>query len=81
MISHSYRSFDLSGKLSFELMWSGDMKNLKNIHEETEVCRKEVEFYKKLVDHWEGRWKQEWVTEQEHEKARKLREETREIAK
>ena len=57
------------------------MKNLENIHEEREVCQKEIEFYKKLADHWEGRWKQEWVTEQEQEKVRKIREETIGIAK
>ena len=37
------------------------MTNLGEMCKEVDLLRKEVEFQKKLVDYWEGRWKQEYA--------------------
>ena len=58
MIDYSFRSFDFHGRLSFDFKGIGDMTNLEGMHKEIDTLRMEVEFQKKLVDYWEGRWKQ-----------------------
>ena len=37
------------------------MINLTDLHKKMEILRKEVEFQKKLAEHWEGRRKQEYL--------------------
>ena len=36
------------------------MTNLADMHKEIEIFRKEIKLQKQLVEHWEGRWKQEY---------------------
>ena len=48
------------GRLSLEFERIGKIAHLAEMYKEIEILRKEVEFQKRLAEHWEGRWKQEY---------------------
>ena len=37
------------------------MTNLVDIYKEIGILRKEIELQNRLVEHWEGRWEQEYL--------------------